>query len=216
MRIVCISDTHEQERSVAIPACDLLIHAGDITFKGDLHKLAAFDDWCEALPLPRERILVCAGNHDISLEKTPEVATHAFLHCTYVRDATVVIDGAKIYMSPWQPRFNDWAFNLDRGSKELAARWDAIPAHTDIVVTHGPAYGFGDLTVDGLRVGCELLLQRLGEIRPRFHICGHVHEGYGVYQTGFGTTVVNASVCNARYQPIHPAIVIDFRSRTLM
>ena len=54
-------------------------------------------------------------------------------------------------MSPWQPRFNDWAFNLDRGRKELAARWDAIPDDADIVVTHGPAYGFGDLTVDGLR-----------------------------------------------------------------
>jgi predicted phosphodiesterase len=61
MRIVCISDTHEQERSVVIPPCDLLVHAGDITYKGDLHKLGAFDDWCAALPLTKDRILVCAG-----------------------------------------------------------------------------------------------------------------------------------------------------------
>jgi hypothetical protein len=39
---------------------------------------------------------------------------------------------------------------------------------------------------------------------------GHVHEGYGVYQTAFGTTVVNASVCNARYQPVNPAITIEW------
>jgi Icc-related predicted phosphoesterase len=210
MRIVCISDTHEQERSVVIPPCDLLIHAGDITYTGDLHKLAAFDDWCETLPLPKERIVVCAGNHDISLEKTPEVAAHAFLNCTYVRDATISVDCVKIYMSPWQPRFNDWAFNLDRGSTELAAKWEAIPNDTDIVVTHGPPYGFGDLTADGRHVGCELLLQRLRQARPRFHVCGHVHEGYGLYETDFGTTVVNASVCNARYQPVNPPITIEW------
>jgi Icc-related predicted phosphoesterase len=210
MRIGCISDTHEQERSVEFPPCDLLIQAGDITFKGDRHKLGAFDDRCEALPLPKDRILVCAGNHDISLEKTPEVALHAFLNCTCVRDATVVVDGVRIYMSPWQPRFNDWAFNLDRSSAELAAQWNAIPDDTNILVPHGPPYGFGDLSVRGLQVGCELLLERIEQLRPRFHVCGHVHEGYGRYETDFGTVVVNASVCDARYRPVNLPIVIEW------
>lgn len=31
MRIVCVSDTHEHERSLVIPPCDPLIHAGDIS-----------------------------------------------------------------------------------------------------------------------------------------------------------------------------------------
>ena len=71
MRIVCISDTHEQERSLVVPPCDLLIHAGDITYKGDLHKLGAFDDWCETLPLPKARILVCAGTTTSPSRKPP-------------------------------------------------------------------------------------------------------------------------------------------------
>ena len=31
MRIVCIADTHELHRELAVPPGDLLIHAGDIT-----------------------------------------------------------------------------------------------------------------------------------------------------------------------------------------
>ena len=57
-RIVCISDTHEQEARLHIPKCDLLIHAGEMTYGGDRHKLLAFDEWCAQLPLARDRILV--------------------------------------------------------------------------------------------------------------------------------------------------------------
>src|SRR5262245_26487612 len=49
MKICCISDTHEMHERLEIPQCDLLLHAGDITFRGDLHRIAEFDDWCHSL-----------------------------------------------------------------------------------------------------------------------------------------------------------------------
>lgn len=208
MRIVCVSDTHEQEAGLHIPECDLLIHAGDMTYRGDRHKLLAFDEWCAQLPLPRDRILVCAGNHELTLEKEPWLAQQAFQHCTYLLDESVERDGFKIYASPWQPRFNDWAFNLDRGSEALRQAWARIPDDTDVLVTHCPPYGYGDVTRD-VHVGCELLLERVRVVRPKLHVCGHVHEGYGLHETDFGTVVVNASTCDARYRAVNPAVVIE-------
>lgn len=209
MKVVCISDTHNQHRKLKIPECDLLIHAGDFTNQGLRHKLLDFDEWCAELPLDADKIIVCAGNHELSLERDPSLAAHAFQNSTYLLDEGVDVDGLCIYASPWQPRFMDWAFNLDRGSAELGAKWGAIPEQIDVLVTHGPPFGIGDLNRDGEHVGCELLRERIEKVRPLLHVCGHIHGGYGQYETPFGTTVVNASSCDERYQPVNPPIVIE-------
>jgi hypothetical protein len=51
----------------------------------------------------------------------------------------------------------------------------------------------------------EAALQR---IRPKVHVFGHIHEGYGVLKQN-GTTFINASVCDERYRPFNAPIVID-------
>ncbi len=209
LRIACISDTHEQESAIEVPDCDVLVHAGDVTQLGAGHKLEAFDHWCASLPLDRSRILVCAGNHDFCLERDPQLAERALPNCTYLFDESAVIDGVKFYASPWQPRFFDWAFNLDRGGLELKEKWAQIPDDTDVLITHGPPHGLGDVTFTGEHTGCELLLERIREVKPKIHVCGHIHEGYGIYKTDFRTVVVNASVCDALYEPTNPAILVE-------
>jgi Icc-related predicted phosphoesterase len=209
LRIACISDTHDLHRQVEIPACDVLVHAGDLTGMGALHKLADFDDWCAELPLDRSRILVCAGNHDFCLEQQPEVAEPMLGSCTYLRDEGVVIEGVKFYASPWQPRFFDWAFNLDRGGEELKQKWALIPDDTQVLITHGPPHGLCDINVEGEHTGCELLLERIRQVRPRLHVCGHIHEAYGSARTEFGTLVVNASVCDLEYAPVNPPVLFE-------
>lgn len=42
----------------------------------------------------------------------------------------------------------------------------------------------------------------------QFHICGHVHEGYGVWRMG-NTTLLNASVFTWRYQPTNLPIEFE-------
>jgi Icc-related predicted phosphoesterase len=82
----------------------------------------------------------------------------------------------------------------------LASKWEAIPANTDILITHGPAWGFCD-TVEGRRdmhLGCELLAERIGVIKPKIHICGHIPSGVG-YTYNNGTHYFNASVLNEQY-----------------
>jgi predicted phosphodiesterase len=84
----------------------------------------------------------------------------------------------KVYGSPWQPEFCDWAFNVNRGP-EIRRYWDKIPPDTDILITHGPPLGFGDLTADGFHCGCSDLLDVVQANPPRVHIFGHIHEAYG-------------------------------------
>ena len=167
MRIVCISDTHNCNEQIAVPDGDLLIHAGDATTTGTPEQIKAFNRWFKNLP-HKHKIFV-AGNHDWLFEMNNEYARSLLggsVH--YLQDSSTEIDGLKIYGSPWQPRFFDWAFNLNRGP-ELAAKWKSIPNDIDILITHGPPNGILDAVprVWGIDyTGCEELRKRVEQIAP--------------------------------------------------
>ena len=121
----------------------------------------------------------------------------------------------KIWGSPWQPEFYNWAFNLPRNGDELKAKWDMIPDDIDILITHGPAWGILD-DVEGRRgyhLGCELLAERIKQIKPKIHICGHIHSGYGHYYDGH-THYFNAAVLNERYLYSHMPWNVDWNPIT--
>jgi hypothetical protein len=133
----------------------------------------------------------------------------------YLEDNERTVAGLRIYGSPWQPEFYSWAFNLPRGP-ELKAKWDMIPDGLDILVTHGPPLGHGDMTFgyDGRMpkgsVGCADLKDAVFRAKPKLHIFGHIHSGYGVTEEG-GTKFVNASSCNENYDALNKPIVMDYK-----
>ena len=53
-----------------------------------------------------------------------------------------------------QPEFCGWGFNLERG-QPLKEKWDLIPDGIDVLLTHGPPLGHGDLVPSGQYVGCK-------------------------------------------------------------
>jgi Icc-related predicted phosphoesterase len=135
-----------------------------------------------------------AGNHDFFFEEAPLSEINALIpnNVIYLNDSGVHIEGIKIWGSPVQPRFYDWAFNRDRG-EHIKKHWDLIPKGTDILITHGPAYGILDLTMDMRQVGCEELRKKVEEIKPKYHVFGHIHESHGI-KTEEGTVFINASI----------------------
>lgn len=213
MRIVCISDTHNCNEQITVPDGDLLIHSGDATTIGTTEEIRRFNHWFTGLP-HKNKIFV-AGNHDWLFEREPESAQRLLdPSIIYLQDSTVEIDGLKIYGSPWQPRFFDWAFNLMRGP-ELAEKWKLIPKDIDVLITHGPPHGILDEVPRKWGIentGCEELRKRVEEIaehrRLKFHVFGHIHCGYGTHEE-FGVEFVNASNCDEQYHPTQPPIVID-------
>jgi Icc-related predicted phosphoesterase len=209
MRIVCLSDTHNLAEHGVLPDGDLLIHAGDLTMGGTHEEVCRAHAWLARLP-HRHKIVI-AGNHDFLFERQPASARSLMREVVYVEDEQVEIDGLRIWGSPWQPWFFDWAFNLARGPA-IRAKWDLIPSGIDILVTHGPPAGHGDLTDRGERVGCADLLVAVRRILPRLHVFGHVHEGYGTTWER-GTLCVNASVCDRHYRPVNEPVVVDWPPR---
>lgn len=203
MKIVCISDTHQLHRQLKIPECDILLHAGDITFTGEHHVLEDFNDWLGSLENVKHKIVI-AGNHDLSLENNDNLARKILSNASYLYHESITVEGLKIFGSPFSPRFCDWAFNVDRG-EPLRKLWENIPQNTDILLTHGPPWGILDKTANGKQVGCEDLLRKVVEIKPKIHCFGHIHEGYGTLALD-GTVFVNASsvdkTCRKINQPI--------------
>ncbi len=192
MRIVAVADTHLFHDELRIPDGDVLVHAGDLCRSGSLAELEVANRWLSSLPHPTK--IVVAGNHDWAFVRNPVEAQQLLEPAiVYLQDSGVVVNGLRFWGSPWQPEFNDWAFNLPRGPL-LREKWALIPADTDVLVTHGPPHGIGDGSgaADGdgggyggrERFGCEELRARTGDIHPMLHLFGHIHDSGGVWPIG--------------------------------
>ncbi|ELK37550.1 Metallophosphoesterase MPPED2 [Myotis davidii] len=182
--------------------------------------------------LPYEYKIVIAGNHELTFDKEfmadlvkqdyyrfPSVSKlkpedfdnvqSLLTNSIYLQDSEVTVKGFRIYGAPWTPWFNGWGFNLPRG-QSLLDKWNLIPEGIDILMTHGPPLGFRDWVPKELqRVGCvELLNTVQRRVRPKLHVFGGIHEGYGIMTDGY-TTYINASTCTVSFQPTNPPIIFD-------
>lgn len=193
MRVVCLSDTHHLFHKVQVPDGDLLLHAGDLSHHGTAAEVRATADWLRSLP-HRHKVVI-GGNHDFCLAE--EARSDLFDGLHYLQDQALEVEGLRLYGSPWTPKFGNWVFQTPRTDK-AAPIWARIPDDTQLLLTHGPPAGIGDLTLQAIQAGCEALNQRVRQVRPLLHLFGHIHEGYGVRERD-GTTFVNGACCAVGY-----------------
>lgn len=211
-RITVISDTHNKHKQVTsdLPGGDIIIHAGDISSMGYEHEIRSFLGWFSRLHQYKTKIFI-SGNHDWGFQdnvtKVKQILSE-YPNVIYLQDDMHLLgedyddyeQRPKVWGSPWQPEFYSWAFNLPRNSPEMWEKWLMIPENTDILVTHGPAYGVLDRVIGGWEnLGCEMLRQRIQSVKPKIHVCGHIHSGYG-YQFVDGIHYFNAAVLGEDYR----------------
>lgn len=224
LRLVLLSDTHGLHGHINVPEGDVLIHAGDLCNTDSEQDVLRFAAWIDRLP-HRWKVVI-AGNHDGFFQRQPGLA-RAYLESgvIYLQDSGCEIEGVRFWGSPWQPCLN-WAFNLPRKGQAIREKWNQIPMDTDVLITHGPPFGILDevrarMTAWGPSeegsgpLGCEELHIRVQTIKPKLHVFGHIHDGYGVLQ-GKETTFVNASICTEAYKPTNPPIVLDLVTKNGM
>jgi Icc-related predicted phosphoesterase len=213
MKIAFISDTHTKHKSLTkdlLPA-DIIIHCGDICSSGySIYEVKDFLKWFSSLKQYKYKIFI-AGNHDRMFENNPvqtQDLLNNYLDITYLENSGINIEGINIWGSPYQPEFCNWAFNKPRG-EEIAKEWAKIPQNTDVLITHGPAYGYVDRIYErGEHLGCADLIRTINIIKPKIHACGHIHGGNGIIKNEH-TIFINASNLNEQYYYTYKPEIIE-------
>jgi Icc-related predicted phosphoesterase len=225
MLIHAVSDLHGN--LPVVPPGDLLLIGGDIV-PLNRHTPAAARGWLDTTfrvwldSLPVKVIVATWGNHDF-IGQHPEMVPRALRWFLLVDEEITVNlksgERVRIYGSPWQPVFLDWAFNLPE--EQLAEKWERIPEGLDVLLLHGPPNGILDETAQpfhvigqpGLQrnVGSVSLRQRLDIVQPKVTIFGHIHHSYGQREIA-GLRFFNCAHVNERYQPVNPITTFTLES----
>ena len=141
----------------------------------------------------RSRLLYVRGNHDGDYEKRPPEG------CECIEDRLVTVNGLRILGLGGSLMYNGGPnqYTERQMSRRLwRAGWAARRAGgVDIVLTHAPPRGCGDLE-DAAHRGFEAFFPFLERYQPKYLIHGHIHMNYARniprrIQHG-KTTVINA------------------------
>lgn len=229
MKIVAISDLHGQlPRPVDLPVGDVLVIAGDVCpdFGRTISDLSGpgmlrqadwldteFRAWLESVEPDFDAIIGIAGNHDFVFERKDLVPRG--LHWIYLEDSGCNIGGIEFWGTPWVPNLPRWAFHASNTG--LNVRAEAIPETTDVLISHGPPYGYLDAVgqfskrgnAERMRVGEQALRDHLGRIRPVILICGHIHEENGSCGAiEAPTAIFNVSLLDDNYRMVYEPTII--------
>lgn len=197
IKIKIISDTHckHSEFDYKDLECDILIHCGDATDKGNVTQLKEFFLWF--VKAPAKYKLFVPGNHDRKVEHPDMVNMQKDLGIINLHNNLQMIKGFKF----WGNSLVKMRNRLERegylpSRKERAEIWANMPCDLDFLITHTPPYGILDYASYGSKdnVGCELLKQTIYVKSPKFHIFGHIHEQGGRMEHYQQTICINAAI----------------------
>lgn len=172
MKILHLSDTHGLHHKInGLPEADVIIHSGDISHNGTESEVLDFLNWY--IELPYKHKIFITGNHDLCLwdaEGIEDLPSNVY----FLQDNSIEIDGIHF-------------FGLGYNHFETL-----VPDDTDIVITHEPPVMILDKSAE-THWGNAPLRNRILEIKPRYHLFGHAHDGFGIVKQD-GIVFSNASL----------------------
>lgn len=215
MKIVATSDTHQVPAGkwgpgpvigFAIPAGDVLIHAGDALSEGNQDEYGLFRLWM--MTQPHARKIYVPGNHDKFVEHHHDFVVDDMLEfrCDVLGRfgdlVTTLPNGWRVGGLPYVTNLPRWAYN--RTNQGITDYLEDI-GYCDLIVAHSPPAGM----LDGSHYGTTALRDYIFKYKPKLVICGHVHEGYGKLVINEHTTLYNVAMCDEEYEHKNPPVVID-------
>ena len=187
MRILAIADTEESWLydhwdASRVAGVDLIVSCGDLPARYLEH----------IVTLANVPLVYVWGNHDTAYER------HAPEGCVDIDGHVRDFNGLRIMGLGGSIRYNDQVHGFTEAEMTRRAARMALLASAsggvDLVVTHAPARGYGDLD-DLPHRGFEAFDRLLDRVRPRYLLHGHVHMEYGrierVREHPSGTTIIN-------------------------
>ena len=212
-----------------IEPCDYLLIAGDccpvtehnILFQKRWLLKNEFMSWLKAVPA--QGVIMTWGNHDLIADRAPKLLPDFMIETdgkvNTLSDQPLLIENYRkepaetsiYYGFPHQPRFGNWAFNQDEDVLEELLEY--VPEETEILISHGPPYGYGDYApFSGKHVGSKALRYRMMALpNLKLLVCGHCHSGNGEYKVNHDTLtiVISNSHVSEHYEPINKPIYLD-------
>ena len=195
MKIVSTADLHG-ELEFKLPSGDILTISGDICPVRGSHSPTTqmywlknhFLPWCDKLIKDSifKHVVFISGNHDFVFKKVTTITSGDFYmnlpnNVHYLFDAGVEIEGIKIYGTPWTPTFGNWAYMCSEDI--LDQIYSKIPEGLDILLSHGPAYGWNDTILKGPykpdvieHIGSKSLRKHIIRSKVKHFLYGHIHE----------------------------------------
>lgn len=198
MIIKCISDTHNNhlELDQSSLESDILIHCGDFGTKGTYSEAASFLYWFVKQPA-KYKILV-PGNHDKKIKEHQELLKLVHdLGISMLMNDSLTINNLNIYGGHFVCGVRNGIYTVEEDVRRSA--WKNIPKDLDILVTHMPPYGILDTNEEGEHIGCDMLLEKVNEVKPKYHLFGHVHEHSYETFNNEDTEFINCAVKNRMY-----------------
>jgi Icc-related predicted phosphoesterase len=128
------------------------------------------------------------GNHDFPFSRSPFAKLK---NAIYLQNENYEFEGVKFFGSPQQLPFYG-AFNSPESCLERI--YKKCDKDVDVLITHTPPYGVLDESSRGVKIGSKSLMSLIEEVKPKVHVFGHVHFGYGEFDNGV-TRFFNASQC---------------------
>ena len=187
MRILVVSDTelpglYEYYNPQRTKGVDLIISCGDLKAK-----------YLEFLTtVVNKPLLYVRGNHDTAYKENPPEG------CTCIEETEIVFEGLRIMGLGGSMKYNKSPFmytekQMRRRIRNVGMRLAAFEG-VDIVVTHAPVYGYGDMD-DLPHTGFDCFNDLLNKYHPMYLIHGHVHQEYGMFERKHlhpsGTEIIN-------------------------
>lgn len=229
MIIDCIADTHGHYPE--LDGGDLLIVAGNLTARNTEKEFYEFANWMRNQEY--EDRIVIAGNHDAWLYSCDswdidnwcdtgefEYLCNSGTEINYEEDDIELEECGihptkektiKIWGSPHSLLFdgvNPKCTAFMGTEDDLEEAYDLIPNDIDILISHTPPFDTLDSveSYDGEKIelaGSKSLLKQVLRIKPKYLICGHIHEHGGKEIDLIMTKVINCSYVNEFYKPVN-------------
>lgn len=169
MKILCVADTEnpaywDNFRRERLSDIDLIISCGDL--KSDYLSFL--------VTMGHAPVFYVHGNHDENYDKAPPEG------CDCIEDRVVEFMGLRIAGFGGSARYRPGSHQytereMERRIFRLALR---LRKGVDIVVTHAPPEGCGDMP-DNAHRGFAAFLQLIDRYSPGYLLHGHVHMDYG-------------------------------------
>ena len=203
-KIIALSDTHTQHEKIPYSSieCDILIHCGDATNRGNFTEVEAFYKWL--VKAPAKYKLFLPGNHDKKSKEHPLLLEMASTFGILKPHNTLLdVMGLRIWGNWTVPTWNYMTGKISPDKIKMEHIWHKMPNNLDILVTHVPPYNILDEAhykneKFANNLGCPYLKSEISKKQPKYHLFGHVHEkGLHVIKPNNGsTTFMNCAMLN--------------------